>query len=61
MTSPRAAVPSARCGYDQSTLESLILFVSDLAAAKAFYVGALGLPVLFKVRPIASAASTGQT
>jgi catechol 2,3-dioxygenase-like lactoylglutathione lyase family enzyme len=29
-------------------LESLILFVSDLAAAKAFYVGALGLPVLFE-------------
>ena len=26
-------------------LESLILFVSDLAAAKAFYVGALGVPV----------------
>lgn len=29
-------------------LESLILFVSDLAAAEAFYVGALGLPVLFE-------------
>ncbi len=29
-------------------LESLIFFVSDLAAAKAFYVGALGLPVLFE-------------
>lgn len=29
-------------------LESLILYVSDLAAAKAFYVGALGLPVLFE-------------
>jgi catechol 2,3-dioxygenase-like lactoylglutathione lyase family enzyme len=29
-------------------LENLILFVSDLAAAKAFYVGALGLPVLFE-------------
>jgi len=29
-------------------LESLILFVSDLAAAKAFYAGALGLPVLFE-------------
>ena len=29
-------------------LESLILFVSDLAAAKAFYVGALGMPVLFE-------------
>jgi catechol 2,3-dioxygenase-like lactoylglutathione lyase family enzyme len=29
-------------------LESLILFVSDLAEAKAFYVGALGLPVLFE-------------
>jgi len=26
----------------------LILFVSDLAAAKAFYVGALGMPVLFE-------------
>jgi catechol 2,3-dioxygenase-like lactoylglutathione lyase family enzyme len=29
-------------------LESLILFVSDLAAAKAFYVGALGMPVVFE-------------
>ena len=29
-------------------LESLILFVSDVAAAKAFYVGALGMPVLFE-------------
>ncbi|MGO9141657.1 MAG: VOC family protein [Streptosporangiaceae bacterium] len=29
-------------------LESLILFVSDLAAARAFYVGALGMPVLFE-------------
>jgi catechol 2,3-dioxygenase-like lactoylglutathione lyase family enzyme len=29
-------------------LESVILFVSDLAAARAFYVGALGLPVLFE-------------
>ena len=29
-------------------LDSLILFVSDLAAAKAFYVGALGMPVLFE-------------
>jgi catechol 2,3-dioxygenase-like lactoylglutathione lyase family enzyme len=29
-------------------LESLILFVSDLAAAKAFYAGGLGLPVLFE-------------
>jgi catechol 2,3-dioxygenase-like lactoylglutathione lyase family enzyme len=28
--------------------ESVILFVSDLAAAKAFYVGALGMPVLFE-------------
>jgi catechol 2,3-dioxygenase-like lactoylglutathione lyase family enzyme len=28
--------------------ESLILFVSELAAAKAFYVGALGMPVLFE-------------
>ena len=28
-------------------LESLILFVSDLAAAKAFYVDGLGLPMLF--------------
>ena len=34
-------------------LESLILFVSDLAAAKAFYVGALGLPVLFEDQIIA--------
>jgi len=29
-------------------LESLILFVSDLAEAKAFYVGALELPMLFE-------------
>jgi catechol 2,3-dioxygenase-like lactoylglutathione lyase family enzyme len=29
-------------------LESLILFVSDLAEARAFYVDALGLPVLFE-------------
>ncbi|HLN17350.1 MAG TPA: VOC family protein [Acidimicrobiales bacterium] len=29
-------------------LESLILFVSDLAGARAFYVDALGLPVLFE-------------
>ena len=29
-------------------LESLILFVSDLAEAKAFYIGGLGLPVLFE-------------
>lgn len=29
-------------------LESLILFVGDLGAAKAFYAGALGLPVLFE-------------
>ena len=29
-------------------LESLILFVSDLTAARTFYVGALGLPVLFE-------------
>jgi len=28
--------------------ESLILFASDLAAARAFYVEALGLPVLFE-------------
>jgi catechol 2,3-dioxygenase-like lactoylglutathione lyase family enzyme len=34
-------------------LESLILFVSDLAAAKAFYVGALGLPVLFEDQIVA--------
>lgn len=34
-------------------LESLILFVSDLAAAKAFYAGALGLPVLFEDQVIA--------
>lgn len=27
-------------------LESLILYVSDLAEARAFYIGALGLPVL---------------
>jgi catechol 2,3-dioxygenase-like lactoylglutathione lyase family enzyme len=29
-------------------LESLILFVSDLAEARAFYVDGLGLPVLFE-------------
>lgn len=29
-------------------LESVILYVSDLAAAKAFYAGALGMPVLFE-------------
>ena len=29
-------------------LESLTLFVSDLAAAKAFYVDALELPILFE-------------
>lgn len=29
-------------------LESLILFVSDLVAAKGFYVDAFGLPVLFE-------------
>lgn len=29
-------------------LESLILFVSDLARARAFYVDALGLPVVFE-------------
>lgn len=29
-------------------LESLILFVSELAAARAFYVDGLGLPVLFE-------------
>lgn len=29
-------------------LESLILFVSDLAEAREFYIGALGLPVLFE-------------
>src|SRR5262245_39771608 len=34
-------------------LESLILFVSDLGAAKAFYAGALGLPVLFEDQIIA--------
>lgn len=34
-------------------LESLILFVSDLVAAKAFYAGALGLPVLFEDQVIA--------
>jgi catechol 2,3-dioxygenase-like lactoylglutathione lyase family enzyme len=31
-------------------LESLISFVSDLAAAKAFYVEGLGLPALFEDR-----------
>jgi catechol 2,3-dioxygenase-like lactoylglutathione lyase family enzyme len=29
-------------------LESLILFVADLAAARSFYVEGLGLPVLFE-------------
>ena len=29
-------------------LESFILFVSDLAQARAFYADALGLPVLFE-------------
>jgi catechol 2,3-dioxygenase-like lactoylglutathione lyase family enzyme len=29
-------------------LESVILYVADLAEARAFYVGALGLPVLFE-------------
>jgi len=29
-------------------LESLILYVGDLAEARAFYIGALGLPVLFE-------------
>ena len=29
-------------------LESLILYVGDLAEARAFYAGALGLPVLFE-------------
>lgn len=29
-------------------LESVVLFVSDLAEARAFYVDALGLPVLFE-------------
>lgn len=33
--------------------ESLILYVSDLAAARAFYVDALGLPVLFEDEIIA--------
>jgi catechol 2,3-dioxygenase-like lactoylglutathione lyase family enzyme len=28
--------------------ESVILFVSDLTAARAFYVGGLGLPVVFE-------------
>lgn len=31
-----------------SHLESLILYVSDLAEARAFYAGALGLPVVFE-------------
>jgi catechol 2,3-dioxygenase-like lactoylglutathione lyase family enzyme len=30
------------------SFESLILYVSDLAAAQAFYVEALGLPVVFE-------------
>jgi len=34
-------------------LESLILFVSDLAAAKAFYADTLGLPVLFEDQIVA--------
>ena len=33
---------------DTEGLESVILFVSNLAAAKAFYADGLGLPVLFE-------------
>ena len=33
---------------DTLGLESLILFVSDLEASKAFYVNGLGLPVVFE-------------
>ena len=43
---------SARARYGDpmrvEELESLILYVCDLAAAKAFYVGALGLPVRYE-------------
>jgi lactoylglutathione lyase len=35
-------------GMDTLGFESLILFVSDLEASRAFYVNALGLPVVFE-------------
>jgi lactoylglutathione lyase len=35
-------------GVDTLGLESLILFVSDLKASRAFYVDGLGLPVVFE-------------
>lgn len=44
---PAAARPSLE-SVQAENLESLILFVSDLARAKSFYAGALGLPVLFE-------------
>src|SRR4029453_4085972 len=41
------------------SLESVILFVSDLAQARAFYVGALGLPVLYEEQTIGGAGGAG--
>jgi catechol 2,3-dioxygenase-like lactoylglutathione lyase family enzyme len=41
------------------SLESLILFVSDLAQARAFYVGALGLPVLYEDQIIVVVGGSG--
>jgi lactoylglutathione lyase len=39
---------SYSAGVDTLGLESLILFVSDLEASRAFYVDGLGLPVVFE-------------
>jgi lactoylglutathione lyase len=39
---------SYSAGVDTLGLESLILFVSDLKASRAFYVDGLGLPVAFE-------------
>jgi catechol 2,3-dioxygenase-like lactoylglutathione lyase family enzyme len=41
------------------SLESVILFVSDLAQARAFYVGALGLPVLYEDQIIVVVGGAG--
>jgi catechol 2,3-dioxygenase-like lactoylglutathione lyase family enzyme len=43
------------------SLESVILFVSDLAQARAFYVGALGLPVLYEDQIIVVVGGAGGT
>jgi catechol 2,3-dioxygenase-like lactoylglutathione lyase family enzyme len=47
---PQAMSALARYGDPMRVeeLESPILYVSDLAAAKAFYAGALGLPVRYE-------------